>query len=57
MNQLAPNGMYGWLGLAAIGGTLAYHKKLGTMGMLLGLGIGAYLYFVVDNQVATTSGS
>lgn len=55
MQQLAPNGMYGWLGIAAIGATLAYHRKLGTMGMLIGLGVGAYLYFVIDNSTAAAS--
>lgn len=48
LSALTPTGIYGWAGLALMGGAFLYHKTLSTMGMLIGLGLGAYLYFVVD---------
>jgi hypothetical protein len=50
MTSLMPNTNYGWMGLALMGGTLLYHKMLGSVGLMLGLGLGIYLYFVVDDQ-------
>jgi hypothetical protein len=55
MSSLTPNTMYGWVGLAMIAGTVLYHKSLGTMGLVIGFGLGIYLYFVMDDQAATTS--
>ena len=57
LSSLTPNGIYGWLGLGLIVGTLAYHKALTTMGTVIGLGLGLYLYFVVDQSTSTTSSS
>jgi hypothetical protein len=55
MSSLTPNSIYGWVGLALIGGTVAYHRSLGTIGLVVGFGLGIYLYFVVDDQTTTAS--
>ncbi len=55
MTALQPNTIYGWLGLALMGGSFLYHRSLSSMGMILGLGIGAYLYFVMDDAAVASS--
>ena len=57
LTNLTPNTTYGWLGAALLVGTALYHKSLGTLGLVLGFGLGAYLYFVVDDATATTTTS
>jgi hypothetical protein len=53
LSSLTPNTIYGWIGGGLLIGTVLYHKSLGTLGLVLGFGIGIYLYFVVDDQSAT----
>jgi hypothetical protein len=55
LNSLTPNTIYGWAGLVVMGGAFLYHKSLSSMGLILAIGVGAYLYFVMDDQTATTS--
>jgi hypothetical protein len=55
MTNLAPNTIYGWLGIGAIVGTALYHKSLGTLGLCVGFGIGIYLYFIVDDAATTSA--
>jgi len=55
LQNLQPNSIYGWIGLGAIGWTFAYHKTLTTMAIVIGMIVGIYLYFVVD-QTTSTSG-
>jgi hypothetical protein len=50
-----PNGIYGWLGLGIIGATAAYHKELKSIGLIIGFGVGIYLYFVMDDQATSTA--
>lgn len=58
LSTFTPNTIYGWAGLALMGGSFLYHKSLSSMGMIIGLGIGFYLYAVVDdNAVASTTAS
>lgn len=55
MNQFVPNTMYGWAGLALIAGTVAYHRSLGAIGLIIGFGAGIYLYFVMDDMTTASS--
>lgn len=48
LDALTPTGIYGWIGLGLMGAAFLWHKTLSSMGLILALGIGAYLYFVVD---------
>lgn len=57
LSTFTPNTIYGWAGLALMGGSFLYHKSLSTIGMILGLGIGFYLYAVVDDNAVTTTSS
>lgn len=50
LTSLTPNTIYGWAGLAAFAYTILYHKTLTTVGLFIGLGVGFYLYFVMDTQ-------
>ncbi len=55
MQSWLPNSIAGWVGVALIIGTVAYHRSLGTLGLVAGFGIGMYLYFVMDNQVTSST--
>ena len=55
LTSLTPNTIYGWAGLAVMGGAFLYHKTLSSMGLILALGVGASLYFVMDDQAAPAS--
>jgi len=55
LSAYTPNTIYGWIGLGLIGGALLYHKSLTSMGLVIGLGLGIYLYFVVDQGTTATS--
>jgi hypothetical protein len=57
LSTFTPNTIYGWAGLALMGGSFLYHKSLSTMGMVIGLAIGYYLYAVVDDNAAATTTS
>ena len=57
MQSLIPNTIWGWLGLALGGFVIAIHRKLGILGLIIGLAGSAYLYFVLDvsNTSSTSS--
>lgn len=57
LTSLTPNSIYGWAGLAVMGGAFLYHKSLSSMGLIIGLGVGAYLYFVMDDQATASTTS
>jgi hypothetical protein len=50
LSALTPTGIYGWAGLALMAGSFLYNKSLSTLGLVIGLGLGFYLYFVVDSN-------
>jgi hypothetical protein len=56
INSLTPNTLLGWVGAGLLLGTAFYHKRLTEFGLIAGLAVGFYLYFVVD-QTTTTVGA
>lgn len=50
-----PNGILGWIGLALLFFALIYHRALTTVGLLIAVAGGIYLYFYMDAPPAAVS--
>lgn len=55
LSSLTPSTLWGWIGAILLIGAVVYHRTLTTMGMVLALGVGFYLYFVLDSSSTTSS--
>lgn len=55
MSKWIPNGLIGWVGVGVLLFALIYHRALSTIGLLIAVVVGLYLYLQLDSGVSATA--